>query len=146
MRIAQVAPRGHAKSTLASLILPLWCIVGEKRKFIGMVSDTTEQSADFLEFIKAELDVNERLREDFPDACGEGKVWKNGQIITKNGVKVKCWGKRKAMRGARHGSRRPDLVICDDLEGDENIDSPQQRDKDAEWFFKALMKIGDKIS
>ncbi len=87
-RIAQAAPRGHAKSTLASLILPLWCIVGEKRKFIGLVSDTTEQAADFLEFIKAELDANERLIEDFPEACGEGRVWKAGQAITRNNVRL----------------------------------------------------------
>lgn len=143
-RIVEAAPRGHAKSTLASLILPLWCIVGEKRKFIGLVSDTTEQAADFLEFIKAELDANERLIEDFPEACGEGRVWKLGQAITRNNIKLKCWGKRKAMRGARHGSARPDLMVCDDLEGDENIDSPQQRAKDREWFFKALMKIGSR--
>lgn len=143
-RIVQAAPRGHAKSTLASLILPLWCIVGEKRKFIGLISDTTEQAADFLEFIKAELDANERLIEDFPDACGEGRIWKQGQAITRNNVKLKCWGKRKAMRGARHGHVRPDLVVCDDLEGDENIDSAQQRAKDREWFFKALMKIGSR--
>jgi len=143
-RIAQAAPRGHAKSTITSLILPLWCIVGEKRKFIGLVSDTTEQAADFLEFIKAELDANERLIEDFPEACGEGRVWKMGQAITRNHIKIKCWGKRKAMRGARHGSTRPDLIVCDDLEGDENIDSPQQRAKDREWFFKALMKIGSR--
>lgn len=145
-RIAQAAPRGHAKSTITSLILPLWCIAAEKRKFIGLVSDTTEQSAEFLEFIKAELEVNERLREDFPQACGEGRTWKTGQIVTANGVKLKCWGKRKAMRGARHGHRRPDLVICDDLESDEHIDAPEQRAKDREWFFKALMKIGGRYT
>ena len=145
-RIAQAAPRGHAKSTLSSLILPLWCIVGGKRRFIGLVSDTTEQASDFLEFIKAELDANERLREDFPDACGEGRVWKAGQAVTRNHVKLKCWGKRKAMRGARHGNARPDLVVCDDLEGDENVDSPGQRAKDREWFFKALMKIGSRTT
>ena len=144
LRTAQAAPRGHAKSTLSSLILPLWCIVTGKRRFIGLVSDTTEQAADFLEFIKAELDANERLREDFPEACGEGRVWKAGQAITRNNVRLKCWGKRKAMRGARHGPVRPDLIVCDDLEGDENIDSPQQRVKDREWFFKALMKIGSR--
>jgi hypothetical protein len=143
-RISQAAPRGHAKSTLSSLILPLWCIVTGKRRFIGLVSDTTEQAADFLEFIKAELDANERLREDFPEACGEGRVWKAGQVITRNNVRLKCWGKRKAMRGARHGPVRPDLIVCDDLEGDENIDSPHQRAKDREWFFKALMKIGSR--
>ena len=143
-RIAQAAPRGHAKSTISSLILPLWCVVGDQRRFIALVSDTTEQAADFLEFIKAELDANQRLIEDFPKACGEGRVWKAGQAITRNNVRIKCWGKRKAMRGARHGSVRPDLIVCDDLEGDENVDSPGQRAKDREWFFKALMKIGSR--
>ena len=142
----EAAPRGNAKSTLASLILPIWCIVGDRRRFIAIVSETSEQAEEFLEFIKAELEVNDRLREDFPGACGAGRIWKQGQIITRNDVKVKRWGKRKRMRGARHGNRRPDLVICDDLEGDENIDSPRQRDKDQRWFFKALMKIGGRYT
>ena len=55
-------------------------------------------------------------------------------------------GKRKRLRGARHGNRRPDLVICDDLEDDENIDSPEQREKDRKWFFKAVMKIGGRYT
>ena len=118
----EAAPRGNAKSTLASLILPIWCIVGDRRRFIAIVSETSQQAEEFLEFIKAELEVNDRLREDFPGACGAGRIWKQGQIITRNDVKVKRWGKRKRMRGARHGNRRPDLVICDDLEGDENIE------------------------
>lgn len=136
------APRGNAKSTLSTLILPLWCIAGKRRRFIGIISDTAEQSEEFLETIKAELEVNERLREDFPDICGEGKTWRVGQIVTRNGVKVKCWSKRKRLRGARFGSRRPDLIVCDDLEDDENVDSPEQREKDRKWFFKAVMKIG----
>ena len=141
-KTAQAAPRGNAKSTLTTLILPLWCIAGKRRRFIGIVSDTTEQAEEFLENIKAELEVNERLREDFPDICGAGRTWKNGHIITRNGIKIKCWGKRKRLRGARFGCRRPDLMICDDLEDDENIDSPEQREKDRNWFFKAVMKIG----
>lgn len=145
-RVARAAPRGNAKSTLSTLILPLWCIVGKRRRFIGVLSDTTEQAEEFLESIKAELEANERLREDFPDACARGRAWKAGQIITQNGVKVKCWGKRKRLRGARHGSRRPDLVICDDLEDDENIESPEQREKDRAWFFKAVMKIGGRYT
>ncbi len=138
----QAAPRGHAKSTLTTLVLPLWCIVGQHRRFIGVISDTTEQAEEFLESIKAELEVNERLKEDFPEACGEGRTWKVGKILTRNGVKVTCWGKRKRLRGVKFGSRRPDLVILDDLENDEHIDSPEQREKDRKWFFKAVMKVG----
>ena len=140
------APRGHAKSTLTTLILPLWCITARHRRFICVISDTTEQAEEFLESIKAELEVNERLLEDFPETCGEGRIWKVGKILTKNGVKVACWGKRKRLRGTRFGSRRPDLVILDDLENDEQIDSPEQREKDRKWFFKAVMKIGGKYT
>jgi len=145
-REVHAAPRGNAKSTIATLILPLWCIAGKRRRFIGVLSDTTEQAEEFLECIKAELEANERLKEDFPDACSRGRTWKSGQIVTQNGVKVKCWGKRKRLRGARHGSRRPDLIVCDDLEDDENIHSPDQREKDRQWFFKAVMKIGGRYT
>ncbi|MCH8157214.1 MAG: phage terminase large subunit [Nitrospinae bacterium] len=136
------APRGNAKSTLSTLIFPLWCVIGKRRRFIAIISDTAEQSQEFLDSIKAELEANDRLREDFPDICGEGRTWKMGQIVTRNDIKIKCWGKRKRLRGARFGSRRPDLIICDDLENDENVDSPEQREKDRKWFFKAVMKIG----
>ena len=141
---ALAAPRGNAKSTVASLVLPLWCIFTQCRKFIGILSDTTEQANEFLEFIKAELEANERLREDFPEICGMGRTWKSGHIITANGVKVRCWGTGKGLRGARHGSYRPDLIICDDLENDENVSSPEQRRKTEDWFFKAVMKIGNR--
>ena len=139
---AIAAPRGNAKSTLTTLILPLWCIVHAHRRFIGILSETTGQAEEFLETIKTELEDNESLQEDFPLACGRGPTWKIGKIVTKNRVKVTCWGKRKRLRGARFESGRPDLIICDDLEGDENIDSPEQREKDRKWFFKAVMKIG----
>jgi len=141
-RTVQAAPRGHAKSTLTALILPLWCIAARHRRFICILSDTTGQAEDFLETLKAELLANERLKEDFPQACGRGRVWQGGRIETANSVRVSCFGKRKRLRGARYGNRRPDLVICDDLEDDENIDSPEQREKDRRWFFRAVMKIG----
>jgi predicted phage terminase large subunit-like protein len=145
-RDVQAAPRGHAKSTLTTLILPLWCIVAGHRRFICLISDTTEQAEEFLETIKAELEVNERLQEDFPSACGQGRTWKVGKILTRNGIKIACFGKRKRLRGIRFGSRRPDLVILDDLENDEQVDSPEQRAKDRKWFFKAVMKVGGKYT
>ena len=144
LKLAKAAPRGNAKSTLTTLILPLWCIIGKLRKFPVILSDTTDQANEFLEFIKAELEVNERLAEDFPEAVGEGPRWKIGDIVTRNGVRVKCYGSGKRLRGARHGSVRPDLVICDDLEDDESVQSPEQRAKREGWFFRALMKIGQK--
>jgi predicted phage terminase large subunit-like protein len=146
LKDASAAPRGNAKSTITTLCLPLYCIVFGKRKYIALMSDTTEQAEEFLEMIKAELETNERLKEDFPKLCGDGPKWQVGHVVTRNGIKIKCWGSKKRVRGARHGSRRPDLVICDDLENDENIESPDQRKKLDTWFFKAVMKAGGKYT
>ncbi len=106
-READAAPRGNAKSTWTTLILPLWCAAYRHRLFPLIVSETAAQSADFISFIKAELETNERLKQDFPDLCGEGPVWQASQIITRNGVKIRGVGAGQKLRGMRHGSRRP---------------------------------------
>lgn len=141
-READAAPRGNAKSTWTTLILPLWTSAYKYRHFPLIVSETASQSEDFIQFIKAELETNERLKQDFPDLCGEGPIWRSNMIITRNGVKIRGVGAGQKLRGMRHGSRRPDLVVGDDLENDEQVESPEQRKKLEKWFFKALMKIG----
>jgi len=141
-REAAAAPRGNAKSTWTTLILPIWVAAYKYRLFPLIVSETASQSEDFIQFVKAELETNERLKQDFPDLCGEGPIWRSNMIITRNGVKVRGVGAGQKLRGMRHGSRRPDLVIGDDLENDEQVESPDQRKKLEKWFFKALMKIG----
>jgi predicted phage terminase large subunit-like protein len=141
LKEATAAPRGNAKSTWTTLILPLWCAAYKYRHFPLIVSETNTQAADFISFIKLELEINERLAQDFPDLAGEGAVWRADTIITKNGVKIRGVGAGQKLRGMRHGASRPDLVIGDDLENDEAVLSPEQRKKLAGWFYKALMKI-----
>lgn len=139
---ANAAPRGNAKSTWGTFGLPLWVAAFRKRKFALIVSETRSQAESFLSFIKLELETNERLQQDFPELYGEGPKWTSDQIITRNGVKIQAAGAGQKLRGLRHGNCRPDLVIVDDLENDESVESPDQRKKLENWFFKALMKIG----
>jgi predicted phage terminase large subunit-like protein len=139
---ANAAPRGNAKSTWGTFGLPLWCAAFRKRKYALIVSETRGQAESFLSFIKLELETNERLQQDFPELCGEGPKWAVNEVITRNGVKLQAAGAGQKLRGLRHGNCRPDLVIVDDLENDESVESPEQRRKLENWFFKALMKIG----
>lgn len=139
---ANAAPRGNAKSTWGTFGLPLWAAAFRKRKFALIVSETRSQAESFLSFIKLELETNERLQQDFPELVGEGPKWTSDQIITRSGVKIQAAGAGQKLRGLRHGNCRPDLVIVDDLENDESVESPDQRRKLENWFFKALMKIG----
>lgn len=43
-RLAVAAPRGHAKSTIVSLVFVLWCALYRKEKFILIISATKDQA------------------------------------------------------------------------------------------------------
>ena len=136
------APRGNAKSTILSLAYPLYCICFNLERFICLVSDTHNQSKQFLSDIKVELDHNELLREDFPLACARGSKWSDVEVVTGNNIKLQCFGMRGKIRGAKFGNWRPTLIIIDDPENDESVVSPRQRERALTWVQKSCMKCG----
>ena len=141
-RYLLIAPRGAAKSTHVSLIFPLWLAARGVKHYMMLISDAFEQAAALIEAIKAELEVNPRLAHDFPELAGQGRVWREGVIITANNIKIEGLGSGKKVRGRRHGPYRPDLVVLDDVENDENVLSPHQRDKLSRWIDRAVLKLG----
>ncbi|MBF0192094.1 MAG: phage terminase large subunit [Magnetococcales bacterium] len=141
-RLALAAPRGEAKSTIACKILTLWAVITGRKHYVCLVADVADQASVMLESIKAELEFNPRLLADFPDAAGAGRVWQTGVILTRNNRKIQAFGSGKRMRGLSHGPHRPDLTICDDLENDENVRSPEQRDKLENWLRRTVLYLG----
>lgn len=140
---AIAAPRGEAKSTLVSQLFNLWVIIRGLKHYPVIIMDSIDQAYPMLEAIKAELEFNPRLKNDFPDACGQGRVWRMGTIVTANNIKVSVAGSGKKLRGLRHGPYRPDLVILDDIENDEMVRNPEQRDKLHAWLTKTVMPLGE---
>lgn len=138
---AWAAPRGNAKSTIVSLALPIWCAVYRKKHYILLISDTADQANDFLGNVKSELEDNDLLINDFGNQVG--LIWTYSDIILKNDVRIQALGAGKKVRGRRYKQYRPDLIVGDDLENDENIESPDQRRKMEMWHSKALAKAGD---
>lgn len=139
---AIAAPRGEAKSTIVSQLFVLWCIILELKKYPVIIMDSIDQAYPMLEAIKAELCWNPRLKMDFPDACGPGRVWQMGTILTATDIKVQVAGSGKKLRGLRHGPYRPDLAILDDIENDELVRNPDQRDKLDNWLKKTVLPLG----
>ena len=142
VKLAIAAPRGEAKSTLVTQIFTIWCVVTGCRRYIPIIMDSQHQAAAMLEAIKVELESNARLILDFPKVCGVGPVWKAGVMVANGGTKIQAFGSGRRMRGLRHGAHRPDMVICDDLENDENVRSRKQRDKLENWLRTTVLKLG----
>ncbi|MBS0186652.1 MAG: phage terminase large subunit [Planctomycetes bacterium] len=145
--LAIAAPRGHAKSTLVTLALVLWCLCYKKERYIAIVSGSAELATTLLASVKKELESNVRLREDFPEACGNPPTlkpgaWRKDQILTVDGRMVSAHGQGGQLRGRRNRQDRPGLIICDDLESDLLVRSSELRQGLETWFNGTLLKMG----
>jgi len=136
------APRGHAKSTNFTFKDTLHAIMYEYKHYAIILSDSSDQAEGFLEDIKMELEENEAIKDDFGILKGK-KVWKSSVILTSTDIKIQAIGSGKKIRGRRHRNWRPDLIVLDDVENDENVNTPEQRRKLDNWFKKAVSKAGD---
>ena len=135
------APRGHAKSTNFTFKDSLHAALYRYKHYIIILSDSSDQAEGFLTDIKTELEENQDIREDFGKQ--QGKVWKSNIILTAADVKIEAIGSGKKIRGRRHRAWRPDLIVLDDVENDENVNTADQRHKLDSWFKKAVSKAGD---
>lgn len=156
-----VAPRGEAKSSLTTKIGPVFIIVQgllqreDVRREVGWTGDQptfldylillgaeTSLPTKLLEVVKTELTANAALALDFPEVCGKGPMWKVGEFITKNGVKVEPFGAEQAIRGTFHGASRPKVLFGDDLITDAEAKSPTERQNRWTWLEKAIDYLG----
>ena len=140
-RFAFAAPRGHAKSTTVTFFFATWALCTERVRFVVIVSDTAAQAEMFLDDIRHELEHNADLREDFGEMVGE--TWRRDHLELPSGARVLAKGTGAGLRGLRSGSARPDLIICDDIENDENTATPEQRQKVWRWFSRTLVNTLD---
>lgn len=139
---AIAAPRGHAKSTNFTFKDSIHSILYQYKHYILILSDSTDQAEGFLGDIKIEFEENNAIIEDFGH-LQSNKYWTQSGILTTTDVKVEAIGSGKKVRGRKHRNWRPDLIILDDVENDENVNTPEQRKKLANWYFKAVSKAGD---
>lgn len=103
--------------------------------------DSSEQAEGFLDNIRVEFEENTAILEDFGSLAGS--VWRSNVLVTKTNIKIEAIGSGKKIRGRKHRNWRPDLIILDDVENDENVRTPEQRKKLKDWFDKAVSKSGD---
>jgi predicted phage terminase large subunit-like protein len=141
-RQAVAAPRGEGKSTILVQLHALWRIVNGYSHYMPLIMDAAEQAEMMLDTIKAELEANARLLQDYPECVGQGVIWRANKIITGNGVMVEAFGAAKRIRGRRFSAFRPDCVFIDDFENDVNVRSKDWRDQREGKLRKEIANLG----
>ncbi len=143
--VVLVAFRGSAKSTIFSLSYPIWAILGEQqKKFVLLISRTQPQAKQLLQNIKIELERNGLLLEDMGPFQEPQDEWRSSSIvIPQYDARITVLSADQSMRGLRHKSHRPDLIICDDIEDINSTKTQEGRDKTFNWFTSEIIPAGD---
>jgi hypothetical protein len=110
--------RELAKST-RTMFEMLYLVLTGKKKYILLVSTSKENADVLLEPYRVQLDSNQRLINDYGFQERTGK-WTQGDFTTKKGVKFKAIGAGQSPRGTRNEEVRPDAILFDDMDTDED--------------------------
>lgn len=141
---AIACPRGHSKSTLISFLQAIYRIVFMERKFIVIVSESEDKAKDFVIRLRDELEFNTKLIRDFTDNKGfKTTDWSKTDFVTKTGIRVVAKGAGQSLRGLIHRDTRPDCIILDDIETDENAGEASILNFILTNVFKSVNKRGN---
>lgn len=139
--VALACPRGFAKSTAITLAYTLSNLLFRERKYVVIISDTEEQAVEFLATIKTQLKENEELRKRFPISgfTKDGATDVIVEMMDGYKFRVIAKGAGQKVRGRLWNNTRPDLIIGDDLENDEMVESVDRRNKLYVWLLRAVI-------
>lgn len=152
---AFACPRGHGKTTGLVLGPALWVACEwqtmshfrGRAPYVVLVSDTIEQARERLADIREQLETNEDLIAtygEFAPRKGERRrrKWNSTVLELPDGTIFRAIGAGSKARGLLRKGRRPNLLLLDDMENDEQVLTEKRRDKLRRWFTGTLIPTG----
>ena len=128
--------RELAKSTITMFIVLFLVLTGRKRNII-LSSNSKENAIRLLAPYRAMLEANGRIIAYYGKQMTLG-TWTESEFITKGGVAFRALGAGQSPRGSRNEAIRPDMLLVDDFDTDEDCKNPDTIQKRWEWWENAL--------
>jgi predicted phage terminase large subunit-like protein len=129
--------RGHAKSTHMTIFIPLWLKAQGTVKNMVLVGKSEDSALRLLANLQAELENNERYKQDFGQQSKFGN-WSVGEFVTTDECHFIALGRGQSPRGLNYKGRRPDYIVVDDLDDDELCRNESRVARLTEWVKEAL--------
>lgn len=138
-------PRGFAKSTTAEMGV---CALGARkaRSYVLWICETQDQADDHLKNIQ-ELLEGVTVGAYYPDLgnpslnkFGHSDGWRRNRLRTSSGLTVDAMGLDSSRRGAKVGKFRPDLIVIDDIDSEQ--DTPQTTGKKIRTLTERILPSG----
>lgn len=116
----------------------LYLVLTCKKKNVLLVSNTYSDACRLLLPYKSLLEVNDRIINDYGKQESIGK-WEAGEFVTQNGVAFRALGAGQSPRGTRNEAIRPDVILIDDIDTDEECRNKDRIKTKIKWIEEALI-------
>lgn len=148
--VALAAPRGHAKSTAFTHDFVLANVCFRVERYVIILGSSEEMAVEHLGDIANELRDNDDLRREFKikDLVQDQKTDIIVECTDGYQFRILARGAEQKIRGRKWMGMRPGLIVCDDLEDDEQVVNKERRKKFRQWFFRAAkqaLRVGGRI-
>lgn len=129
--------RELAKSTRTMMEVLYLSLTGKKKNWL-LISNSEDNAKRLLEPYRANLDTNQRIISDYGEQRSFTK-WTASEFKTKKGVSFRAVGADQSPRGTRNDAIRPDGILFDDIDTDQDCRNPEIIDKRVAWIFGAVI-------
>jgi hypothetical protein len=120
-----IAPRGHAKSSALTHVFILGTVLFRSESYVILISTNEELAIEHLGDITRELTENEELITDFgiKSFITNSKTEIIVEFNDGHQFRILARGSGQKLRGRKWRGMRPGLIVCDDLEDDEQVEN-----------------------
>jgi hypothetical protein len=143
VKLARAIPRGHAKTTFYSRVLPAHGFSYGWSPLTVLLGNTQTAAERLNKNLRETLLGSAAWCEDFPEIAG-GASWGSDRIDYAGRTIVAFGVGNGAIRGVSNPVR-PRLIIGDDLDDDQLVRSQVQLDAAIEWLNKSVLQLGDNV-
>lgn len=109
-----------------------------KKKNIILTSNSYENAERLLMPYMIILERNNRIINDYGLQKKIGS-WEAGEFTTRKGIAFRALGAGQSPRGTRNNEIRPDVILIDDIDTDDDCRNPEIIDKRVKWIEEALI-------
>lgn len=128
--------RELAKSTRSMMEVLYLALTGQIKNFL-LVSNSKDKAVDLLTPFKLVLEKSPRIVNDYGVQVQPGH-WEEDKFVINSGCAFRAIGAGQSPRGLKNKEARPDFILVDDIDTDEEVRNPDRIKTKWEWFEKAL--------
>ena len=129
--------RELAKSSRSMMEICYLAMTGKVHNVL-LVSNSHDNAEDLLLPFKAFFEANQRLIHDYGEQQRIGN-WKSDKFCIRHGCAFRALGWGESPRGTRNNERRPDFILIDGLDTDEECRNEDVMKNKTNWVEQALI-------